>query len=253
MNKNEFMVKIKRYKWVISYILVLSFLVGVFAIKNPKDAFTMIVCMLFGFFSGRYLFTPSSLNKTVLTISKKEITINIKDPSFLAPVLVVSLFYISRKFLGEYMNLSFLSDFSDLFILTLTLILVFGTFCLLSFNLISVLRDFRNRYSKEDPSYTSMNSNIDKSIKSGLFFLSATIFSSLGCLMLYGALILCKININSFLDPLYQFLVSFGFNEGYYITSILFILLSVYFFIRGIISILKIIKVIFTSHMIDLS
>lgn len=242
MNLEEIKGKIIRNKWLTTWILILIFLGIFFAVKYPKNTFTMISCIFFGFFSAPFIFGKNQ-HENVITISKYEIKTDIKDYSFLAPFIVVILIYMSQKFLSLYMNLTFLSDFSDLFVLTLTLILVYGTFCLLSFNLISVLRDYNVKKIKNELNYEYMDTNIDKSFKSGLLFLAATIFSSLGCLMLYAALLLSKTDLsNSFLFPIYNVLISYGFNECYYLTSVLFILLSVFMFIRGIITSLNIFK-----------
>lgn len=196
-------------------------------IFHEKSLFLILVSAFLGYYSVPFLFGYKKNDKNRVIITIGEI------------ISLLFIIYITQNLLPEYVNyITFMDDFKNLFILTLTLLLVYGTFALLSFNLLTVLKSFKKHLNKKEENSADIDKNIDYSLKSGLIFLSATMFSAIGCFMLYIAFILNKVHINSFIQ-IYNLLSTYGFADGYYFGSFALLILSVLLFIRGLIVIYK--------------
>ncbi|MCC7551632.1 hypothetical protein [Methanobacterium ferruginis] len=234
--------KINKHFKLIIVVLLSVFLADVI-IRNPNETFKFISVFFIAYISSPFIFGLIKEGETI-TISKNDIKSTISGFSFvLGPVCSIIIVYLAQELLSKYIQyLSFLNNFTELFTITLTLLLVYGTFCLLCFNIVLVLRPTKAKLEEKGANYEPFEKSINNLMKSGLLFLSATIFSSVGCFMLYIALVLSKANITSFLLSIYNFLVNYGLNEGYFLSSILFILLSVFVFFRGIITTFRVFK-----------
>ena len=99
--------------------------------------------------------------------------------------------------------IKYIDNIQDIFILTLTLLLVYGTFSLLIFTFSLVLKTSKNELilgNRLKPE--NINFGIIETINSGVSFLFAAIFASIGFLMIYIALLFSKMdgNMITYLD-----------------------------------------------------
>lgn len=131
--------------------------------------------------------------------------------------------------------ISSIEKIQDIFILTLTFILVYATFSLLIFTYVLVLKSVKNEYiTIKKISKDIIEKSIMIGMKSGLSFLLATIFSVIGYFLFYIGLILIKLDFGANTIQINNFIQQFGLYQGYYLIALYIILISLYLFIYGI-------------------
>ena len=131
-----------------------------------------------------------------------------------------------------------INNIPEILILTLTLLLVYGTFALLIFTYTLVIKSVQNELiSKFDIKKESIEQSIIESIKSGLSFLFAATISVMGFILIYVGLLLSKINLGVAQIDFGYNISSWNLIETYYIVTSFIIVVSLFYFFYGLIKI----------------